>query len=187
METILFETTGPDNTENTLIGAFNRSNDLGILDIILATRTGATAKKALKIFDTYKYNIVAVTHVTGYKSPGKQEMSNQVRKELQIEGMNIISSGHPFGGIGRGIRNKLGTYQVDEIIAYTLRMFGQGIKVGVEISIMSADAGMIKTGCQVIAIGGTISGADSAMVLTPANSHNFLNTVIHEIIAKPRL
>ena len=43
--------------------------------------------------------------------------------------------------MGRAVRKKLGTYELEEIIAYTLRVFGQGAKVAVEIALMAADAG----------------------------------------------
>jgi len=73
-----------------------------------------------------------------------------------------------------------------EIIAETLRMFCQGIKVCVEISIMAADAGLIPTDSEIIAIGGTAKGVDTAVVLKPANMGNFFDLRIHEIIAMPR-
>ena len=90
-----------------------------------------------------------------------------------------------FGGVGRGIRKKLSTYQVDEIIAYTLRLFGNGTKVGVELALMAADAGLIRTDQDVITVAGTAKGADTALVLRPANSSDFLSLFVKEIICKP--
>ncbi|MCF8039963.1 MAG: hypothetical protein K9K79_11675 [Desulfohalobiaceae bacterium] len=69
----------------------------------------------------------------------------------------------------------------------TERMFGQGVKVGVELSLMAADAGLVRTDQAAAVIGGTGSGADSGLVVTPANSHRCLELKVHEIIAKPRL
>ncbi|HPB71075.1 MAG TPA: hypothetical protein PKX61_10440, partial [Syntrophales bacterium] len=76
-------------------------------------------------------------------------------------------------------------YQVDEIMAFTLRTFGQGTKVAVEISLMAADAGLVRTDEDVIAVGGTVSGCDTALLLQPANSAHVLDLKIREVIAKP--
>ena len=74
-----------------------------------------------------------------------------------------------------------------EIIAHTLRLFGgEGIKVAVEVSVMAADAGLIPTSREIIAVGGSSGGADSAIVLKAAHMNNFFDLEIREIIAKPR-
>jgi uncharacterized protein len=55
----------------------------------------------------------------------------------------------------------------------------------VEITIMAADAGML-SGKDIVSVGGTGSGADSALVVKPAHMSNFLDLKIREIICKPR-
>ncbi|RLI36102.1 hypothetical protein DRO66_06255, partial [Candidatus Bathyarchaeota archaeon] len=77
--------------------------------------------------------------------------------------------------------------QVDEIIAHVLRLFGAGTKVACEIACMATDAGLLRTDEEVIGIGGTGGGADTAIVLKPSNTHTFFDTRIKEIICKPRL
>ncbi len=71
------------------------------------------------------------------------------------------------------------------LIANSLRLFGQGTKVAVEISIMAADAGTL-TGNDIISIGGTARGADTALVIKPVNQSNLFDMRIREIICKPR-
>ncbi|NLB53246.1 MAG: hypothetical protein GX808_09995, partial [Syntrophomonadaceae bacterium] len=73
-----------------------------------------------------------------------------------------------------------------EIIAQTLRMLGQGVKVAVEIAVMSLDAGLIPYGEDIISIGGSSRGADAAIVIRPAHSNHIFDTEIREIIAMPR-
>lgn len=75
----------------------------------------------------------------------------------------------------------------DFIIANTLRMFGQGTKVCVECASMAADNGAIPTGEPIIAIAGSGSGADTAIVLKAANTHKILDTKICEYLCKPTL
>jgi hypothetical protein len=100
-------------------------------------------------------------------------------------GVKILTAQHAFGGVGRAVRKKLGTYEVDEIMAFTLRTFCQGIKVAAEICLMAADAGLVRTDEPVIAIAGTGSGADTAAVLKPSNAQTFFDLRFLEIVCMP--
>lgn len=187
METaaVYFEKPGPENTEATFNLARKRAQELGIKTIVVASTTGDTGVKAAQFFSGY--NLIVVTHVTGFKAPDTQELTEENRKLILEAGARILTTAHAFGGIGRAVRNRLNTYQVDEIVAHTLRIFCEGVKVAIEISLMAADAGLIRTGEEVISIGGTVRGADTALVLKPANTHNFFSLRVKEIICKPRL
>ena len=74
---------------------------------------------------------------------------------------------------------------VVRIVASVLRLFCQGMKVAVEVTLMAADAGVIPVDHAIVAIAGTGRGADTAIVIQPANTTNFLDLDIHEIIVKP--
>jgi len=67
----------------------------------------------------------------------------------------------------------------------TLRLFGQGTKVAVELPLMAADAGLVRTDEDVISIGGTGRGADTALVIQPANSFNIFDLKVKAVICKP--
>lgn len=74
-----------------------------------------------------------------------------------------------------------------EVIAQTLKMFGtEGVKVAVEVAVMAADAGLVPTDREIIAVGGSGRGADTAVVMRAAHMNNFFDLEIREIIAKPR-
>ncbi len=73
-----------------------------------------------------------------------------------------------------------------ELIAHTLRRMGEGAKVCVEITMMAADAGLIPVDKDIIAIAGSGGGADTALLIKPANASRFFDLKIREIIAKPR-
>ena len=77
------------------------------------------------------------------------------------------------------------TYEVDEIVANTLRVLGQGLKVVCELCLMAADAGLIRTDEDVISVGGTDRGADTAAVIKPANVAHFFDLRIRCILCKP--
>lgn len=179
-----FPKPGPANTGAVLDAVGRRAKELSIDRVIIATCSGRTAFEALKHFAP-ALKIVAVTHVTGFNEPNVQELGEEDRRALQAKGVEVLTCAHAFGGVGRGVRNKVGTYQVDEIMAYTLRLFGQGTKVAVEIALMAADAGLVRTGEDVISIGGTGKGADTALVLRPATSSHLFDLRVREVICKP--
>jgi hypothetical protein len=51
---------------------------------------------------------------------------------------------------------------------------------------MAADAALVRTDEDIIAIAGTRSGADTAIVLRPVNSQDFFDLKLKEILCKPR-
>jgi hypothetical protein len=61
------------------------------------------------------------------------------------------------------------------------------MKVACEITIMAADAGLVRTDEEVISMSGTHAGADVAIVVQPANANRFFDLKVKEIICKPRL
>lgn len=182
---LYFPRPGPQNTEKTLEIARARSQELGLRQAVVASTSGQTGVLATKYFSGM--NLVIVTHCTGYLKPDHQELTRVNRKIIQKAGAYLLTAQHAFGGVGRAVRKKLGTYQLDEIMAYTLRVFGEGVKVAIEISLMAADAGLIRTDELCLSIGGTGSGADTALILKPTYSHTFFDLKVVEILAKPRL
>lgn len=183
-ETVYFETSGKENTEITLRLAKKRAEELKIRNIIVASYTGYTGVLASEIFKGY--NLIISAGMMGFTQPNVQRMTEENRKKIEENGGKIFYHLHAFGGLGRAVKQKFGAIQVDEIIAHTLRLFSQGVKVGCEISCMAADSGYIRTDEECIAVGGSGGGSDTAIVLTPSNTHRFFDLRIREIICKPR-
>jgi uncharacterized protein len=184
IENVYFPEPGSANTERTLEIAKRRAEQLGIKTIVVASTSGETGVKAVKVFANHK--VVVVTHAAGFPAPDVQELTQQNRAKILEKGGTILTATHAFGGVGRAVRRRFNTYQVDEIIAQTLRVFGQGAKVACEIALMAADAGLIRTDEEVVSIGGTASGADTALVIKPAHTHDFFELKVREVLCKPR-
>ncbi len=178
-----FDRPGKDNTAQTLSLAYTRGKDLGLNEAVIATTTGDTVYKAMEIFGGFK--ITAVTYHCGFKEPFKNIMSAEVRKDLEGKGITVVSGTHALSGIERAVAKKHSGVYPALLIADTLRLFGQGLKVAVEISVMAADAGAL-TGKDIVSIGGSAKGADAALILRPANQSDFFDIRIREIICKPR-
>ena len=160
-----------------------RAEELGIQSVVVATTIGQTGLRATQVFRDY--NLVLVTHSTGFKEPNYQELTEENRRAIESNGGRILTCQHAFGGVGRAVRKKLRTYELEEIIAYTLRIFGEGMKVVCEIALMAADAGLIRVDEPAIVIAGTGRGADTSVVLRPANAQTFFDMRIMEVLCKP--
>jgi len=180
---VYFAQPGRQNTERTLVLAKARADALGIRSVLVATTRGETGRLTAELFRGM--NVVVVTHSTGFKEPNAQELTTENRAAIEAAGGKILTAQHGLGGVGRAVRIKLGTYEIEEIIAHTLRIFGQGTKVACEIAIMAADAGLVRTDEDAIAIGGSGGGADTALVLRPVNAMRFLDLKVREVICKP--
>jgi hypothetical protein len=178
-----FHHPGPENTERVFQIAKTRAEQLRIQSIVVATTTGRTGVRASEACGGY--NLVVVTHSAGFKEPNGQELTDENRQAMQANGAHLLTCQHAFGGVGRAVRKKLQTYELEEIIAYTLRIFGEGMKVACEITLMAADAGLIRAGEPTIAIGGTGRGADTAIVVLPANAQTFFDLRVIEVLCKP--
>ena len=177
-----FDKPGRDNTDKTIELAYARAISLGIDEVVVASSKGYTAHKALAVFKGFK--VVVVTYHNGFKEPFKSIMPASVRMDLEKSGATVISATHALSGVERSLFNKYsGAYPV-LIIADTLRLFGQGIKVAVEVAIMATDGGAL-SGKDIVSIGGTGKGADAALILKPANQSHLFEMRIREVVCKP--
>ena len=178
-----FEAPGQQNTDAVLKTAREYAEELGVRDVVVASTTGETGVAAAKLFEGF--NLVVVTHHAGFSTPGVQEMTEENRQELLASGAKVLTATHALSSVERAVRKDFGTIGPLEIIANTLRLFGEGTKVCVEIALMAADAGLTPVDRDVVAIAGSSWGADTALLIRPANASRFFDLEVREVIAKP--
>ena len=183
LKTVYFETPGSENTDAVLSISKLRTKELSIKTIVVASTKGDTAVKAMDVF--HDSRVIVVPHVTGFRAPDAQEFTEENRQIVENKGGIIVIAAHAFGGLSRAWLHKHNMYFMGEIVADTLRIFGAGVKVACEIALMAADSGLVCTDEDIISIGGTGRGADSAIVLKPINTHNFFDLKVREILCKP--
>lgn len=172
---------GPDNTDGTIERAVRRAAQRGIRSYVVASNTGATAR-ALRRAAPAGSRVVCVTHSVGFRKPGEDELPAEARRELHEAGVTVLTTTHFLAGVDRALRFLQGGLHPAEIVALSLRMLGQGFKVAVEIATMATDAGLLAPGEEVLALGGTGRGADTAVVLRPAHGQAFFETRVVELI-----
>jgi hypothetical protein len=181
--TVYFTQSGPTNTSRTLQLAHSRAEALNIRQVLVASTSGATGVQAARTLQGLK--VIVVSHSAGFRAPDTQSLTDENRAAIESAGARILTCQHAFGGVGRAVRRKLGTYELEEIVAFTLRTLCEGIKVAAEMCLMAADAGLVRTNEPVIAIAGTGRGADTAAILKPANAQDFFDLKFLEIICMP--
>lgn len=177
-----FDTEGSVNTEKVVELAIKAAKENNIRHLVVASNTGATAR----LFIGSGLEVTCVTHAYGFGLPGTNEMEPKVREELSAAGIKVLTTTHVLSGAERSLSTRFGGINPVEIMACSLRMLGQGVKVCVEIAVMALDAGYIPYGESVVAVGGSSRGADTAVIIRPAHARDILSTRIQEIICKPR-
>jgi hypothetical protein len=187
LTTLVFETSGAHNTEATLRIAHERALALRIKQVVVASSHGDTARRAHALFSPEGIRVIAVTICHGWEEEG-WTMSAETKAELTKMGIAVHTGLHALGdGVGSAFSEKCGGRALEEIVRDTLYRFSQGMKVAVECILMAADAGLLDMHQEVIAIGGTDSGADTAIICKPAYPRTFHNLEIREVLAKPRI
>ena len=83
-KTVYFEKSGRENTEETLMLAKNRADELEIRNIIVASSGGGTGVAASEVFKGY--NLVVVTSVAGYSKPNQIRIMEEHRKVIKANG-----------------------------------------------------------------------------------------------------
>jgi uncharacterized protein len=176
---------GPKNTDEVIAAVKSYLERDGFKHVVVASSSGATGVKfADAIADMA--NLTVVTYHTGFSKEGVRNLEEDNRGILESKGIKIVTQSHVFSGIERSISRKFGGISRVETIAETLRsLFGHGLKVCIEVTIMAADSGAIPIE-DVIAVGGTGSGADTAILIQPAHMNNFFDAKVREFIIIPR-
>lgn len=184
----LFETIGKENTAAAVAIAVKKAKELGC-PIVLSSNTGASAEAVLAqaAEQDYPGKVVVVRNATNAARKGVNLMAPETKQSLEARGCTVVGAANALSAGERSLSTKLqGVYPL-EIMAHTLRMFGQGMKVCVECATMAMDADALPFQAPAVALGGTGTGLDTAVVLTPSYSSSVLDTKVHEILCKPAL
>jgi len=179
-----FEKAGKENTQKTLQIAKEEALKRGINHMVVASTFGDTALAASEMLRGTGIKLVVVTHNTGIREPGLQTFDPEIKNKIENVGGKVHTGTMVLRSLGTAIKEK-GSASNEQIVADTLRIFGQGTKVVIEIVAMSADAGLIPFS-DVIAVAGTGRGADTAAVIKANSSNRFFDIKLREYLVKPR-
>jgi len=183
-----FNQPGVENTDDIVEIVYQRLKEGDIKSVVVASSSGGTGLKFAKRM-AKETNLVVVSSQPGFSKPGVWNFNLKILKELQSMGCKVVKQSHILSGLERSFSNKFSGASHTEILAEALRsLFGVGMKVAIECSIMAADSGAIPIE-KTISVGGTSSekgqGADCAVVVWPSHCNNFFDFRVLEILAKP--
>lgn len=177
---VYFEKPGKENTQAVIELVLERAKSRDIGKIVVASTRGDTAKTFSEAVEGKDIDLVVVPWQFGFK--GKENPFPQdLISELHEKGHTVH-----FGTMLFHTTDLYGT-NMPQALANILRVFGQGIKVCIEILMMACDGGCAGIGEKIIAVAGTASGADTAVVASAGPSNQLSSLRIHEIICKPIL
>ncbi len=177
---VYFEDMGPENTEATFRLVEERLKAQEIKKLVLASTTGATARKAMEFFKESGSGVKLI--VVPHQHDFHREM-NAFPDEL-VETLRAAGHEVHFGTM-LFHTDRLYESTTPTVMADLLRCFCQGVKVCFEIVLMTTDAGLVESGEKVIAIAGTGRGSDTALVMQAASSQHLRRLKVNEIICKP--
>jgi len=187
--TYYFDVPGGANTQDAARFAVERAKDLKVGKIVVASSSGKTAKVFFDAMKGTSLSLVVVTHVMGFSKPGEWEFDQKTADDLRSQGVVIVTGTHALSGLERAIsrsKNLGGSSRTEAIAEALRRVVAVGLKVAVECVLIAADQGAIGIDEEVVAIGGTATGADTVCVIRPANTAGFFDLQVREIVAMPR-
>lgn len=168
--TVYFTQPGPRDTNNVIKAVAQRIKEGDINTVVVASTSGNTGLKFAKTLKGKAY-VVAVSH---------EKMNPKFKEEIvKLGGVAVDNTHLPLHG--RGMDRVRDSF-------YTL---GQGFKVAVEVILIAADKDLVKRYENVIGVGGSGEGADTAIVAraTPTgeifSSSKSRRLEVREIIAMP--
>ena len=179
-----FEKPGRVNTSEAIKLAIERLGEGDIKKIVVATSSGETGLKVIRECKRKNVQVIPVCLNAGSSFSGSVEWKGN-RKKFEKLGVKYIQGIQAFSGVERAINERWGTAGPVMILSDTLRIPGEGFKVGIEVALMACDAGLITPEEFVITIAGTSRGADTVMVVKPSYSHKFFDFAVREIVCKP--
>jgi len=167
---IYFRKAGSSNTDDVIRAVKSRLEENDLKTVIVASTSGTTGLKFAESLKG-KAQILAVSH---------EKMDPQLKEKIEAVGGKAIDQTHlPLHREGMDATRD------------ALYALGQGFKVAVEVILIAADKDLGKPYVDVIGIGGTGTGADTAIVARSTRTNEAFGgdrqrkLEIREIIAMP--
>jgi hypothetical protein len=174
---IYFERPGNENTADVMRLVKERAQARRIKKVVVASTRGETARAAAKALEGTSLHLVVIPWQYGFRDT--QPFPPELVAQLREKGHRVH-----FGTMLFHTEDLYGN-RTPQVMANLLRIFGQGIKVCVEIIMMACDGGCVDVGEKAIVVAGTGAGADTAIVATASPSTKMTGLRVHEIICKP--
>jgi len=181
-----FEKAGKENTQDCIDIVRYEVEENDYKNVVVASTTGDTGLKFAEALNGLGANVVVVTHSAGFREPNTHEMTPEMRTKILESGATVFTGSMPTHSLDTAFAGKFSGSNLTQIVAQSLRRFGEGCKVCCEIAMMATDGGLIPEGVEALCVSGTARGADTVAVVRGTASKRFLDLKVYEILAKPR-
>ncbi len=162
----LFEKPGEVNTDLVAEAVNKHIERSGIRDLVVASSSGVTALEFAKVLKD-QARIICVSESAFRKEMGSEWpcMDEKVKAELEMLGVIVLDKA-PYVLHGNIYDDSLYKAPTAELaFRDTLYAFGQGMKVAVEVVLSAVDCGVLEPYKDVVGVGGSGRGADTAVVV----------------------
>lgn len=159
---IYFEVAGKENVDKSLELVKRMAEEHGTKNVIVASITGFTARKAFEVFKDMDVTLTVV-------GTERNRFSTDLQRKLEEEGHHVCFS--------REV-----SYLYPDLVKLAFRRFSEGVKVAVEVGMIAAQKRFVSTEEDVICVGKW----DTALIIKPATSDNFSELKVRELICMPR-
>lgn len=165
-EDYYFTEPGPENLEDVVEAVEKRVDQAGIRYVVVASHSGKTALAFAERLKG-KAEVVCVSAQPSRRDRGREwpTISPENRKRFEELGVVVLDR-FPYALESTVLEeNMWNTPSADRVVVETLRMFGAGMKVAVQVVLTATSSGYIEPYQDVIGVGGTAKGADTAIVM----------------------
>ena len=191
---VYFDKPGRHNTNKVVEVVLKRLAEGDLNTIVVASTTGYTALE----FSQALQGQEGITLISVGETPLIREwgtewpvLKPETRQDLERRGV-IVADRIPYLMHSSVLDySQWKAPSAEELLRETLYAFGQGLKVAVEVVLIAVACGFLEPFQDVIAVGGTSRGADTAIVVRATYpNHVFSQDAakrlkIHEILGKP--
>jgi hypothetical protein len=191
-EDCYFTEPGPENLEDVVDAVEKRVNLTGIRYVVVASHSGKTALVFAERLKG-KAKVVCVSGRPSRRDRGREwpAISSENRRRLEELGVVVLDR-VPYAFESTVLwENRWNALSADRVVVETLYMFGSGMKVAVQVVLTAVSSGYVEPYEDVIGVGGTGGGADTAIVMKASYAIRMFSESpehrpeIREIIAMP--
>ena len=192
-EDYYFEEPGEQNTDNVIEAVKKRLSTTGIKHVVVASTRGKTAVKFAEALGN-QVGLISVSEPQYIREWGSEWpiMDPAYRKRLEELGVTVLDKA-PYVFHSSVLEDsKWSQVTPETLMREVFYTMGQGFKVAVEVVLTAVACGVLEPYQDVIGVGGTSRGADTALVLratypaTVLSKDSSKRLEIREIIAMPR-
>jgi hypothetical protein len=192
---VYFEKPGRPNTDKVIELVVGRLAEGDISTVVAASTTGYTAGKLAEALRGREgVRIVSVGESPLRFEWGSTKSGLTPERKAELEQQGVVVADHTPYLMHHSVldSSRWKAPSAEEILRETLYAFGQGMKVAVECVLIAVATGFVEPYQDVIAVGGSSRGADTAAVIHATFPNHVFSEdekkrlYVREILCKPR-